>query len=742
MPDLGAEPAWAGDRPPPAVLVVNDREAQRVAMRAMLAPLGLAVIDADSGRAALRAVMRQTFALILMDVQMPTMHGYETARLIRGRSESSRTPVIFITAFSRDDTETLTAYESGAVDFIFTPVMPEVLRAKVTVFVDLFVQAQELRLSIDSITTLNAALRNSEASAQAVLDNVADGIVVANDTGVIQSFNRSAEALFGYREDEVIGQTLGFLAAPLCRDDLLASISSQSGLRMNPATQRQMTETLGSRRDGSIFPAEVEHREVLVGDRRFMLTSVRDISERKAFTENLQHQALHDGLTGLANRTLFSELVLKALASGKRGNESRAVLILDLDGFKQVNDTLGHAQGDALLRQVGDRLVATLREADTVARIGGDEFAILPDQATDLASATEVVWKIHQACRAGFTLGGERVHLTASIGIAVFPDHGLTPDELLRRADAAMYIAKRAGTGHAVVDDAQEAETARHLELLVDLRQCVSHDELVLHYQPKIDLKTQKVSGVEALVRWRHPQRGLLMPASFMAEVESTELIGPVTNWVLNEALHQHQIWRQQGLDLTIAVNVSARSLGPRSVLTETIRELTKIWQTPRDRLILELTEGALIGASAPEVLGRLHGMGEVLSIDDFGTGYSSLAYLQRLPVDEFKIDRSFVSSLSTAGDDAVIVRSTIDLAHSLGLTVVAEGVEDERTREILIEYGCDCAQGYLFAKPASADDLMAWLIESPYSAATLAEPRAPETPACGPQLDRVGVDR
>jgi diguanylate cyclase (GGDEF)-like protein/PAS domain S-box-containing protein len=717
MADIISDEAWETARPPPAILLVNDRESQRLATRAMLAPLGLVVVEADSGRAALRAVLRQTFALILMDVRMPGMDGYETAGLIRERRESSKTPIIFVTAFGRDDTETLTAYASGAVDFVFTPVLPEVLRAKVSVFVDLFVQSQELRLSVDSITALNTALRDSEADAQAVLDNVADGIVVAGETGVIESFNRSAEALFGYREDEVIGQPLAFVLAPGSQDDLLSLTPSPGGLSTMPSGHRGMTETRGYRRDGTTFPMEVQHGELAHGDRSLTLASVRDISERRAYTESLQHQALHDGLTGLANRTLFGELVLKALASAKRADEPRAVLVMDLDGFKQVNDTFGHAQGDDLLKQVGDRLVVALREVDTIARLGGDEFAILPGQTTDLAAAAEVAWKIQQTCAAGFDFDGEMVYVSASVGIAMFPEHGRTAEELLRRADVAMYIAKRTGSGHAVVDAAQEEATATQLALLVDLRQCISKEELILHYQPKIDLETHEVSGVEALVRWRHPVRGLLMPGSFMSEVESTELIGPVTKWVLNEALRQQHAWRAEGIDLTVAVNISGRSLGARSSLPDAVRQLTEAWSTPPGRLILELTESALIESSAPEILSRLHGMGETLSIDDFGTGYSSLAYLQRLPVDELKIDKSFVTGLSTAGDDAVIVRSTIDLAHNLGLTVVAEGVEDEAAKEMLVGYGCDRAQGYFFARPCPADEFIAWLDRSPYVA-------------------------
>jgi diguanylate cyclase (GGDEF)-like protein/PAS domain S-box-containing protein len=724
MADSGPVDAAGVERPPPAVLVVNDRYGQRIATRAMLAPLGLVVVEADSGRAALRAVLRQSFALILMDVRMSTMDGYETAGLIRQRKQTSRTPIMFVTAHAREDHEMLAAYASGAVDFIFTPIVPDVLRAKVSVFVDLFLQSQELHLqsrelqrSLESIITLNAALRDSEASTQAVLDNVADGILTTGETGVIESFNRSAQALFGYREDEAIGQPLAFVIAPAHRAEFCELVTTSRGLLTETGTQAETTETLGCRQDGSTFAMEVEHGELKLGDRKLTLAFVRDVSERKAYTEGLEHQALHDGLTGLANRALFGEHVLQALASANRKGEPRAVLVIDLNGFKQINDTLGHDQGDDLLKQIGERLVAALRETDTIARLGGDEFAILPGGATDLAGAAALAWKIEQTCKPGFVLEDEVVHVSASIGIALFPDHGTTTAELLRCADAAMYVAKRSGSGHAVFDSLQEKQTAHQLGLLVDLRDCIDRDELVLHYQPKINLGTGKISGVEALVRWRHPVHGLLSPDSFMAEVERTQLIVPVTRWILNAALQQQRIWREQGIDLTMAVNISARSLSPGSELPDTIAKLTETWDTAPDQLILEFTEGALTEAAAPDILTRLHDMGERLAIDDFGTGYSSLAYLQRLPVDEIKIDRSFVTRLATTSDDEVIVRSTIHLAHNLSLTVVAEGVEDENVLKMLAEQECDAAQGYFFGRPCSAEELTRWLTESPYGA-------------------------
>jgi len=699
--------------PTPAILVVDDNAAKRVALRAMLAPLDCTVVEADSGRAALKTLLHQTFAMILMDVRMPTLDGFETAKLCRQQARGGHTPIIFVTAMQASEGAADSAYANGAVDFISTPVVPEVLRAKVSAFVDLFVQSQELQRSLESITALNAALRDSDALTQAVLDNVTDGIFILDEDDRIESVNRSVARLFGYGAGEPIGHPFGFMIAAECRDELRSLQTAQAGLPAKSGMSTRAIETMGCREDGSTFAMELERCEIKHGDRSVTLAAVRDISERKAHTEALEHQALHDGLTGLANRTLFSDHVSRALASAKRTNQPRAVLVMDLDGFKRVNDTLGHDRGDTLLRALGERLVAALREGDTVARLGGDEFGILPADATDLAAAAAIAWKIQQACEQGFVINGEVVHVSPSIGIALFPDHGSTTTELLHRADLAMYVAKRSGNGYAVFDAVQERQTEHRFAQLLDLHQCVVRDELVLHYQPKIDLATGEIFGVEALIRWLHPTNGLLLPASFMPEVERTDLIGPVTRWVLNAALRQQRMWRDQGIDLTMAVNVSALSLGSDSSLPDTVAELTETWGTASGRLTLELTERALIEAATPAVLTRLHDMGEKLSIDDFGTGYSSLAYLQRLPVDEIKIDRSFVTSLAEVSDDAIIVRSTIDLAHSLGLRVVAEGVEHENVMKTLIEYECDAAQGYLFGRPVAAEEMTKRLTES-----------------------------
>ena len=699
-----------------AVLVVDDDARKRLAIQAMLAPLEYTVVEADSGRAALRAVLRQPFAVILMDVRMPTLDGYETAKLIRQRPEFGRTPIIFVTAFGRDETETADAYASGAVDFIFTPIIPDVLRAKVAAFVSLFRQAEELKRSLDAITKLNAALRDSEVRARAVLQNVADAIVTAGEEGLIESFNRSARRLFGYREEEVVGQPLKLIVAPSHHDDF----SEAARARWSQLTAKEgpvaSTETVGCRKDGSCFPMEMDVSRMQVGERTVTIGAIRDIAGRKAYTEALEHRALHDDLTGLPNRTLFGDRMDRAIAYADRSGEPRGVLLVDLDEFREINETLGRETGDELLKAVAERLCGAMGESDTVARLRADEFGILRAGETDVETAAVVAWKVREALEHPFEIGGNVVDVRASIGIAFFPEHGRATDDLLRRADLAMHQAKESGTGLAVFATEPEDTTTRRLTLLSELRDCITRGELVLHYQPKIDLTGEhRTTGVEALVRWHHPVHGLLQPADFMPEAERSELIEPLTTWVLDEALRQQRVWSDAGLDLTMAVNISARSLMRGSTLPDTVARLTDAWGIAPGRLILELTESAIIDADVPDVLDLLHAMGESLAIDDFGTGHSSLVYLQRLPIDQVKVDRSFVMNLATAPGDAVIVRSTIDLAHNLGLTVVAEGVEDEVALAMLIEYGCDSAQGYYFSRPCPADELTQWLIDSPY---------------------------
>ena len=688
---------------PAEILVVDDNAGKRLSITSVLEQLGHTIVEVDSGEAALRAVMERRFAVILLDVQMPVMDGYETARFIRMRRESEHTPIIFITAHAAEESKIPVAYESGAVDFIFAPIVPEILRAKVRIFVELFLKSRALELTVGQI-------RDSEARTRSVLDNVADGIVTVGEDGVIQSFNRAACELFGYPEQEAIGQAFSMMVSPKYPGDFATRAEANQQLLSPQPRGARAVEPVGRRKDGSSFPMELDVSDVELETGTIHIGCLRDISERQSYTEALQHQALHDNLTGLPNRVLFGDRVTHAIRAALRTGDSLALLVMDLDDFKQVNDTLGHQHGDALLKLVTERLVGCLREGDTVARLGGDEFGILPAAATDLAGAARVVWTIQQALEPTFVVDGHVIDVKASIGITLVPLHGDNVDDLLRRADLAMYDAKRAGTGYALFATEQEETPARRLALLGELRQCIERAELVLHYQPKVDLGTGEIVGVEALTRWNHPSGRLFLPVDFMPEVEGSELMLPMTEWVINEALGQLRAWRDEGYDLTMAVNLGARCLVEGNEFFQTVSGLIRAWDVPPEKLTFELTESALIDVGAPGLLTQLQNLDERLSIDDFGTGYSSLVYLQRLPVVEIKADKSFVMTMCSVNDDAVIVRSIIDLAHNLGVRVVAEGVEDKATMDLLNEYGCDEAQGYYFSRPLRGEDLLEWL--------------------------------
>jgi len=426
--------------------------------------------------------------------------------------------------------------------------------------------------------------------------------------------------------------------------------------------------------------------------------------------ETQEHHATHDNLTALPNRALYYAQVQEALEDGEAGT-AFAIMIIDLDRFKEINDTLGHYAGDQLLRQIGPRINDVLRDVDTIARLGGDEFAVLVPDIKNEVAALQVAERIQEALEVPFTVEGLALDVDASIGIALYPDHGVSLDDLVRRADVAMYMAKEAHTGYEMYAPERDQHSLGRLTLLGELRRAIDNGELVLHYQPKADLNTNRIVAAEALVRWEHPREGLLAPDKFIPLAERTGMMRPLTLFVLNSALRQCREWHAAGQPLGVAVNLSARNLLDLRFPDEVQRLLTT-WQVAPAWLELEITESAVMvdPSRAMHVLARLSEMGVGVSLDDFGTGYSSLIYLKRLPVNEVKIDKSFITHMTEEENDALIVESTIDLARSLGLRVVAEGVETEDVLQLLGNLGCDMAQGYFLGRPMPAADLTNWL--------------------------------
>jgi diguanylate cyclase (GGDEF)-like protein/PAS domain S-box-containing protein len=516
------------------------------------------------------------------------------------------------------------------------------------------------------------------------------------------------KAILGYGPDEAVGEHPDEWLGRVHPDDLERVRGEVAASIGGGRTHFEMEHRV-LHRDGSWRWTRARAVTVFAPDGRpvRIAGSLSDITEQKVAEELLLHHALHDVLTGLPNRSLLIDRLNIALRRTARSGGSVGVLFLDLDGFKVVNDSLGHATGDRLLDAVARRLEGCLRPSDTVARMGGDEFTVLLEDLRDAAEARAVAERVHEALREPFVLDGRPVFTTASVGIAVGAG-GATPESLLRDADTAMYRAKSQGRARCEVFDPTMHTTAlARLQLETDLRGAVERDEFELAYQPLVSLADGRIAGFEALARWRHPERGLLQPSEFIGVAEETGLIVPLGRWVLREACRQMQEWNARyGVALSVNVNLSPRQVGDGAVAREVAAALRDTG-LPAGLLKLEITESLLMGDAGPvaTTLDDLKALGVELCIDDFGTGYSSLSYLHRFPIDTIKIDRSFVSRLSADGGSDQIVRTILVLAHTLNMRAVAEGVETPEQAERLKAMGCEFAQGYRFSRPLVGDD-------------------------------------
>jgi diguanylate cyclase (GGDEF)-like protein/PAS domain S-box-containing protein len=552
-------------------------------------------------------------------------------------------------------------------------------------------------------------LERSEARFRSLVQNSSDVITVIGPDGRVRYESPSTVGVLG----GTLGDAGGLPIHVVHPEDRATVAAAARELGARPGATATV-EFRARHRDGrwrhvEAFAANLLDDAAVAG----YVVNTRDISERKALEEQLTHRAFHDPLTGLANRALFANRLSHAIRRSRRHGLAIAVLFLDLDDFKDVNDSLGHGAGDELLKEVARRLDDAIRPIDTVARLGGDEFAMLFDELEDVLDIGHVAERVLAALEPPFTIDGRQVFVRGSIGIATATASGVTADELLRNADVAMYTAKGRGKGgYELFESSMHAALVERLDLENDLREALERDEFALHYQPIVSLPGEELMGVEALVRWRHPEHGLLSPARFIHVAEQAGLIVPIGTWVLNNACHQASAWRERfGDGLRMSVNLSARQLQDAGLHQKVATSLSDSGLDPGS-LILEITESLVVedGDAAIARLQQLRDLGLRLAVDDFGTGFSSLSYLRHLPVDILKVDRAFVSGLTPGGAENPLTEAIVAMGHSLDLVVVGEGVEKAEQATALAAMGCDFAQGYHFGHPVPAVELEKWL--------------------------------
>jgi diguanylate cyclase (GGDEF)-like protein len=686
-----------------SILVVDDDEVFSLLASETLQQAGYTALVAATGRAALEILAVQKPDLVLLDVELPDANGFDLCTSIRAASDGADVPIVMVTG--HNDTESIErAFMVGATDFIHKPVLWQTLPQRV----EFILRAQ------DTLQSLRISEQKNRALLQALPDTIyivdGDGILLEHITGVERT---AGSSLVGKLLEDVIPAD----AARAARHSMTAPIDvkrvTTCDFEVGQGPERRCFETrLRPQPDGTL------------------VVITRDITERRRTESRIKYLAYFDTLTGLPNRQLLVREMSRAIRAAQKSGTLIALLYLDLDRFKRINDNLGHSVGDALLKAVARRLHQSIRPSDTVtspgggkasrgsvARLGGDEFVVLVTDLTDEGQATAVADRIRDALGEPFECGGHRFVVTPSIGIALYPKDGGDIEDLLVKADMAMYKAKDQGrNGHAFYGESMAIRSLSRLELENDLRRAFDAGDFQIHHQPKVDLATGTVVGVEALLRWRHATRGWISPETFIPVAEETGLIVALGDWVLRQTCRQLQRWAGTDLgQLTIAINVSVQQFAREDFVESVLRTLQTFSVRPQ-LLELEITESLLLRNvdDTTACMKRFRAAGLTLSIDDFGTGYSSLGYLRSFPVDALKIDRSFVKDLNAKGDGGAICAAIIALARELKLRVIAEGVENLEQVEFLRRHRCDQVQGYLMSAPVPIEELEKMLRSNP----------------------------
>ncbi len=563
-------------------------------------------------------------------------------------------------------------------------------------------------------TTPHATRQQLQASHElvhAIVESSPNGIVTIDEEGIIQSFNPTAERLFDYTATEVIGKNISILISGPDHSRHDGHIQHYIKTGKARILNQHGREVTGLKKGNNPIPIELMVTEMWIGDQRYFLSFMRDISERRKQDAQLEYMATHDRLTGLMNRTQLTIRMDIAAAN----NTPFLLFYLELDRFQPINEVLGHSIGDQVLVKVGEQLALMSNNSEQVAYIGGSTFAFLCLNPKGSINALDMARSLYSCLEAPLELKQFSIDTEVSIGITCHPGHGNNAVDLLRYAQIAMHSARRRQIMFAIYDDEMEFYQLEHLSLASELRHAIEADELVVYYQPKVDINNKQIIGVEALVRWQHPKKGLMRPDLFIPLAEDTGIIYPFTAWLINEVSHQIRQWQDSGTDLLVAINLAPRNL-LEADLPEKLNQAIIRWDIKPSNLMIEITERGLMTEPrrAMTTLHRIHEIGIGISIDDFGTGYSSLAYLKDLPVDELKIDKVFVDAMEHDTRSLTIVQMIIQMAHFLGLEVIAEGVESEGDWRRLELLGCDRAQGYYMGRPMPTDELERWLLQAP----------------------------
>jgi diguanylate cyclase (GGDEF)-like protein/PAS domain S-box-containing protein len=680
------------------VLIVDDNPSNLKLLHELLSHHGYRVRVADSPILGLESALNSPPDLILLDIKMPEMDGYEVCQNLKKNKATASIPIIFISA-SAGALNKVKAFEVGGMDYISKPFDAAEVLARIE---------NHLQLSILQKQT-QKSLVTSQHMLEAIMNNSPAGICIKDLEGRYLLANREFERVMGIKLDEILGKT----DHEVFPKEIADTLANHDIDVVNGTNHKQFEDTINNG-EGKQTYLTLKFPLKDSGENNYAICSIlTDISMRKRIEAELEHLATYDTLTGLPNRSLFMELLSRTLASSDRVEAMHALLFIDLDNFKNVNDSMGHPVGDMLLREVAQRLQKCIRGDDTVARMGGDEFVLLLQRIKHPSDAAEVSSKIIQALTPVFDIGGRNVFITPSIGIVISPENGKDAQNLLRNADTAMYHSKSKGRNtYQFFTEEMNQRVLQRMEIEKELRIALKEKTIVPFYQPKIDTKTGAIIGVEALSRWHHPEQGDIPPEVFIPVAEEANLIITLDRYILETSIKQFSPLIKKGLFKgTVAVNLTAHHFY-RDHLLQFVSEKLDEYDFPADHLELEITEGSVMknASEAIQLMHQLHDRGIQLSIDDFGTGYSSLSYLKQFPVKSLKIDVSFIHDLNTSDTDKNLVASIISLAHGLNLECIAEGVEIIPHAKILHQLECDTLQGFLFSPAIEFDSINNYL--------------------------------